>query len=63
MKGSPSPALVHVTPKAKVAAEKPVVVSPTPATVPETSVPAINDVPENKNNVEGISRIKCSTFL
>ncbi|XP_064958601.1 nuclear transport factor 2-like isoform X2 [Musa acuminata AAA Group] len=52
MKGSPSPALVHVTPKAKVAAEKPVVVSPTPATVPETSVPAINDVPENKNNVE-----------
>ncbi|URD98648.1 Nuclear transport factor 2 (NTF2) domain [Musa troglodytarum] len=52
MKGSPSPAPVHVTPKPKVAAEKPVVVSPTPATVPETSVPAINDVPENKNNVE-----------
>ncbi|KAJ8485184.1 hypothetical protein OPV22_017669 [Ensete ventricosum] len=52
MKEGPLSALVHVTPKAKVAAEKPVVVSPTPATVPETSVPASNDVPENKNNVE-----------
>ncbi|WOK98466.1 G3BP-like protein isoform X2 [Canna indica] len=54
MKGSPSPAALHATPKAKVVPanpEKPVVVPPTPTNPPEPSIPASNTVPENNTSI------------
>ncbi|THU64521.1 hypothetical protein C4D60_Mb01t27330 [Musa balbisiana] len=54
MKGSSSPVPVYTTPKEKVEAapQKPVIVSPAPASTPEVSHPASNNFPENNNNVE-----------
>lgn len=62
MKGNSSPATHHATRKGKVAAsniEKPVIVTPTPAT--ETSVPASNNVSEKNDNFEGLS--SCFDFF